>query len=378
MEKNNHDIEVLLMLLKAGLWPQTANGVSDMISDSVDYGNVLKLAEEQAVVGLLLAGLESLSVEQRPPKSLLLQCIGEVQMIESQNCAMNTFIEKLFIMLQKEGMEPVLMKGQGIAQCYEKPLWRSSGDVDLLLNDEDYERCKAFLLPKATSLESEFAYHKHQGMIMNGWPIEIHGRIRGLLTDRADRVLDEMQKDIFKSNKEGSKLFRYWKNGNVEVPLMAATEDTVYVFSHVLHHFFGGGIGLRQICDWCRLMWTYREDIDVVVLETRLHKMGMMTEWLAFAMLAVEWLGMPPESIPLYKSERKWKKKAGRIMEYIMDMGNFGHNRDESYRKKYPYLIMKIVSMWRHTVDNLRLMRIFPVDAIKVWWMLLRTGIREL
>lgn len=41
-----------------------------------------------------------------------------------------------------------------------------------------------------------------------------------------------------------------------------AEEDVVYVFAHILQHFFKGGIGLRQICDWCRLLYTYRDSLN--------------------------------------------------------------------------------------------------------------------
>ena len=51
--------------------------------------------------------------------------------------------------------------------------------------------------------------------------------------------------------------------------------DVVIVFTHFLHHFFIGGVGLRQICDWCRLLWTYRESLDRGLLESRIRKMGL-------------------------------------------------------------------------------------------------------
>ena len=80
--------------------------------------------------------------------------------------------------------------------------------------------------------------------------------------------------------------------------------DILLIFTHFLKHFYKGGIGLRQICDWCRLLWTYRDSIDVALLEQRLRKMGLMSEWKAFAALAVEYLGMPAES-PIYDSSKR-------------------------------------------------------------------------
>lgn len=55
-----------------------------------------------------------------------------------------------------------------------------------------------------------------------------------------------------------------------------------------------------------------------------------MSERHAFAALAVEWLGMPAESMPLYSSDKKWSRNAVRIISFVLKTGNFGHNRSLS------------------------------------------------
>ena len=64
------------------------------------------------------------------------------------------------------------------------------------------------------------------------------------------------------------------------------------MFTHILQHFYKGGIGLRQICDWCRLLWMYRTELDLAKLEGRLRRAGLMTAWKAFGAFSVEYLGM--------------------------------------------------------------------------------------
>ena len=189
------------------------------------------------------------------------------------------------------------MKGQGIAQCYEKPLWRSSWDVDLLLSDSNYEKAKSLLAPLATSVEEENKYTKHLGMIISGWEVELHGNLRSELSCKIDRGLDEITKDVFFGGN-----VRSWMNGKTQVFLMGPENDAIYVFTHILQHFFKGGIGLRQICDWCRLLWTYKESLNHDLIESRIRRMGLMAEWRVFAVMAVEYLGMPVEAMPLYHS----------------------------------------------------------------------------
>lgn len=103
--------------------------------------------------------------------------------------------------------------------------------------------------------------------------------------------------------------------------------------------------------------------------------MGLMSEWKAFAAVAVDWLGMPVEAMPLYYDSSRWKRKAKRIVSFIMETGNFGHNRDNSYFRKYSYVVRKTISLWRHTCDSVKRFFIFPVDSVRVWWRMFVGGI---
>ena len=91
--------------------------------------------------------------------------------------------------------------------------------------------------------------------------------------------------------------------------------------------------------------------------------MGLMTEWRTFGVLAVEYLGMPVETMPFYDSQ--YKVKGERVLERIMKSGNMGHNNDLSYRSKYTGLKYKFVALWRRIKDFAGFTMIFPVDAPK-------------
>ena len=49
--------------------------------------------------------------------------------------------------------------------------------------------------------------------------------------------------------------------------------------------------------------------------------------------------------------------------------------RDTSYLTRYPRLVRKAISFWRHTTDCARLIAIFPHDAVAVWWRTLVRGL---
>ena len=142
-------IEVFFALVRAGLWE---TDVKLAAYGEIDYETILRLAREQSIVGLVAAGLEHV-VDVKVPQMWALQFAGETIQIEQRNKEMNNFIAEIVDKMRNVGIYTLLVKGQGIAQCYDKPLWRSCGDVDLFLSDDNYEKAKAFLMPMASSVE---------------------------------------------------------------------------------------------------------------------------------------------------------------------------------------------------------------------------------
>lgn len=89
--------QALLSLARTGLWEICNNSNSEglKVKDPfvIDWPVVHRLASEQAVLGLVLAGLDHSEV--KPSQGLLLQWICEIQMQERQNKAMNAFLAEL-------------------------------------------------------------------------------------------------------------------------------------------------------------------------------------------------------------------------------------------------------------------------------------------
>lgn len=360
-------------LLRSGLW---GNGNPDIgIDGTADWQEVYQLATEQSVLGLILGGLECSNV--KPPQVSLLQWIGEVQMIEQRNKAMNAFIASLIERMRNADIYALLVKGQGVAQCYEKPLWRVCGDVDLFLSDSNYKKAKELLIPLATSVEKEYEGSKHLGMTIDGWVVELHGTLRCGLSSKIEKGLDEIKRAIFFEGK-----VRSWINGRTQVFLPNADEDVIYVFAHILQHFYKEGVGLRQICDWCRLIWTYKDSLNHELLESRIRKMGIVSEWKSFYNLASRYLGMPDLGSGLMVHDSRFDKKADRIMEFILKSGNMGHNRGswlmehDSWLSRQ-YVVRKTFSMGRRVGDLINHARIFPLDSMRFFPYMIFNGVRS-
>lgn len=355
---NFQERQIFYELLRTGLWEKETRL---SMYKGIDYTAIIQLAEDQSVVGLITAGLEYVQ-DIKVPQGLLLQFVGSTMQIEQRNKTMNGFVAYLIEVLRKNDVYAILVKGQGIAQCYEKPLWRSCGDIDLLLSDENYKKTKALLEQIADNSGKDTAKNTerlHQEYQISGWTVELHGTMHTNLSRKIDKDIDEVQREVFYGGH-----VRSWVNEKTQVFLPRADEDVIFVFTHILQHLFLEGIGLRQICDWCRLLWTYKDSLNHGLLESRLRKMGLMSEWRVFASLAVQYLGMPVEAMPLYNDNHSanLRKKAERLMGFVLEVGNFGHNREVEWSNGFK---RRSALIWHRITDTIKLSRVFPIDAPK-------------
>ena len=341
----NKNILAFLEIVRAGLWEKDAWLEQ---YGKIDFEVIYRLAGEQSVVGLVTAGFENIQ-DAKVPQEVILQCIGESLQMEQTNKAMNKFIEKLVGNMRSADVYTLLVKGQGVAQCYEKPLWRASGDIDLLLSDSNYKKAKELLLPLSTDNKPDERYSKHLGMNIDQWYVEIHGTLRTGLSGKIDEEVDAVQKDVFCGGN-----VRSWKNGETTVFLPSPDNDVFFVFTHFIKHFYKEGMNLRQICDWCRLLWTFKDSLNHELLETRIRKAGLLPEWKMFASLAVDYLGMPVEAMPLYNVRNK--KKAELISKHILKGMPYNVIRDTwAIAKIFPWNTLKFAPSIFLNVNGLKI-----------------------
>lgn len=345
-----------LTLVKAGLWDnsESVSGVGLSVSGS----DMLCLAEEQSVTGLVASGLDRLSACSLPLTEKLM-LLGKCQLIEHRNEAMNQFIAGLVVQLNKNGIYVLLMKGQGIAQYYEKPLWRTSGDIDFFFDIDGFYLAKSFFDIFSGQIGKEHLKNKNQLHIsyqLNGWTVELHGTMHTNLSKKIDKVIDSVQEVTFKNHEVS-----VWQNDKTGVLIPSADNHLIFIFTHFLKHFFQGGIGLRQICDWCRLLWVCKDVIDKELLYVRLSRMSLLSEWKTFGCFAVNYLGLPREAMPFY--EECYSKRSEKVLSYILETGSFGHNKDISYQRKQKGVLRKVTTFSRQVKDSCRLACIFPKDA---------------
>ena len=216
--------------------------------------NWLKLysfASRQTVLGLCFDGISRLGQEypdelKKNPiaRDLLMTWMGTAQQIHRQNMKVNAVASKLYSMLREDGLRCCILKGQGNALMYPHAYSRNPGDIDVWVNasrEQITEYAK-----KHFELGDDTRY-QHIETSVDGVPVELHffpctmnnplyhARLQKWFRRNAD-----LQCSHIVGLPDGA--------GDIAIPTTAF--NVVYQLTHLYHHFFDEGIGMRQIIDY--------------------------------------------------------------------------------------------------------------------------------
>ena len=354
-------------ILRKGLWGKSEVDTLCSVDEQV-WREVLWLSFSQTVAGIISDGLSNCS-QGVVPRPIAMKLISASVSTEHRNQQINAKIAQLIPEFVKAGVPVVVVKGQAIAQCYKNPFSRMPGDIDLIVKPEDYERAKTIIRGLSGEEGTDDSGVKHFAATVGDIEVEVHGTVHTSLSSKVNDMLDEMQAEVLADG--GSCV---WNCNGVDVKVPSADFDALYIFLHLLQHFFCGGLGLRQLGDMAMALHTHKGEIDEQKLIERLERMKLVSEWKAFITFLVNYLGLPEQEAPLY--DDKYTKQADRIWKYIRKTGNFGKNKSRRYGTNSSYLLRKAESLIRNTNSFADHIQLFPADSFKFFWYYFATGIR--
>ena len=324
----------------------------------MNWHELYSFASKQALLGLCFDGIERLGEEypeelKRNPigRELLMTWMGKAQQIRRQNMKVNAVAGKLFAMLREDGMRCCILKGQGNALMYPNPYSRNPGDIDVWIN-ASRERIMEYT-QKKFELGDDIRL-QHLETSLDGVPVELHffpcsmnNPIYHARLQKWFRRYADLQCSNVVGLPDGI--------GEIAIPTMAF--NVVYQLTHLYHHFFDEGIGMRQIIDY---YYVVNNDELLVIRDTLQRKLKHLGLWkFARAVMYVlhEALGLPEEKMIAPMDEKRGKL----LLAEILDGGNFGRHftkyagfTHQSMGKKY------FLKIWR----NMHFVRYYPAEAL--------------
>ena len=325
----------------------------------MNWQQLYSFVSKQAILGLCFEGIERLGKEypeelKRNPigRELLITWMGKAQQIRRQNMKVNAVVGKLFAMLRVDGMRCCILKGQGNALMYPNPYSRTPGDIDVWI-DASREMIMEYA-QKKFELGDDIRL-QHLETSLDGVPVELHffpcsmnnpiyhARLQKWFRRNAD-----LQCSNVVSLPDGA--------GDIAIPTTAF--NVIYQLTHLYHHFFDEGIGMRQIIDYYYVVSMLNVNCEMLTwLQKDLKHLGLWKFAGAVMYVLKEVLGLSEDKMIVPMDEKRGRL----LLAEILDGGNFGRHftkyagfTHQSMGKKY------FLKIWR----NMHFVRYYPAEAL--------------
>ena len=334
------------------------DNMSNVVAN-IDWQQMYYFASKQAILGLCFEGVERLGREYPDElklnpieRVLLMTWMAKTQQIRRQNMKVNVVASKLYSKFREDGLRCCFLKGQGNALMYPNPYSRTPGDVDVWVNASrkeitEYAKCHL-------KLDDDIRFH-HLETTMDGVLVELHF-FPGIMNNPIYHA--RLQKWFRRNADLQCSHIVGLPDGAGDIAIPTTAFNVVYQLTHLYHHFFDEGIGMRQIIDYYYVVSMLNVNCEMLTwLPKDLKHLGLWKFAGAVMYVLHEALGLSEEKMIAPMDEKRGKL----LLAEILNGGNFGQHftkyggfTHQSMGKKY------FLKIWR----NMHFVRYYPAEAL--------------
>ena len=193
-------------------------------------------------------------------------------------------------LMMKVGVPYVILKGSASAAYYPEPLFRTMGDVDILIARSDLQKVDAILCENGfhpmenNEHPCHLAYYRENYGAISTW--EVHWKANGVPNGKVGTKIEEYMADIIVNAER-----RQVSEGEYMVP--TAFHHGLVMLLHVASHLTNLGIGLRHLCDWAVFVAKFSDEEFCAMFEDKLKKVGLWRFAQLLTQLAMKYLHCP-------------------------------------------------------------------------------------
>lgn len=193
-------------------------------------------------------------------------------MVAEQTQRTAAFLD-IYRMLLHEDLHPIVMKGILCRQLYgEYCDHRPSGDEDLLVSVEDFEKVQQVLVENGyvpsydnvTSTQMEALQEMNYSNDQMGLSIDLHLGMVGAHSGLRQKMNEGFQNAFHNSREENIE--------GISITTMEYTEHLHFLIIHAFKHFTSGGFGIRLAMDILLYIQKYGQQCDWVNLQNALKE----------------------------------------------------------------------------------------------------------
>lgn len=307
---NKHQEQILNLLNLAIHGKKFSN-----LEEILDWNEVIKEGKAHEVSALIyssiygvkeLKGLVQNDLEEWK-KSTFITGISQISHFNQ--------VGKIFEIFNENEIDVIALKGLVVRDLYPKVEFRTMGDADILVHEEDLERVKELLISEGYELKEGADNHgAHLAFTHKKfWPIEVHWT---LINDDYFSVNKSFEKELWDRARDV-------RIGNSKVLALCNEDLVLHLCLHMGGHIIYGGFGLRQLCDLVLLVEKKGDSIDWTSFVLKVNECGAESFVYAIFKCCNKLFNM---SIPLEIEElnKVDNQIINKLIENIFNSGVFG------------------------------------------------------
>lgn len=290
-------------------------------SSNIDWEAVAKESRAQTVFSLAFNRYNELPIDDELAKKIKRSLMKHA--LSNTDCFKNhTYLHQL---MTKNGISYCAVKGAVSASYYPYPSLRDMGDVDFYVHPNDIAKARE-IFEKEGFVFDKVNHPSHLSMQNGKKCFEMHFKPVAYQEGWVGDIFEEYWSDI----RESSLLY--------ESNLSTFYRPSVFLhgfilLTHLQHHLFHEGVGLRHFLDWALFVDSLSNDEFLEIFEEKLKRIGLFRLAQLLSLGAVKNMNMQ------YKA---WMgddyETADELLEDIIYGGNFGRkDRQRSYEGMFIY-----------------------------------------
>ena len=341
-------------LMRAALWGRPVE-----FDGNLDWEGIMHIARHHATDTLVADVASRLGEGLQPPAAMLQEMKAAMRFYFINHLELKRILISVVTALRSVGIEPVLLKGFGLARLYPNPDLRQFGDIDMFVGiDRFHEACAVLRsLPGCYNWGEEVEVGRHYNIEFGRHPLEVH---------RLSADVVDPEELAFYTGIEREGLMEHPQHVDFEgFDLVVPSKEFVvfFTFFHAWHHFTTSGVGWRQLSDVAMALHAYHRQFDTAKLRSWLVTMHLLEPWQAFGWLMVEYLGLLKDEMPFY--DASCRRRASRLYDRVMAEGNFRRPNRFKRRKPKGRVVQKAHSFIGIFVDFFHHVKVFPAQAFR-------------
>ncbi len=282
---NNRTEEIFLSLVRLGISANSSGRIAyNDNSQPIDWESIEALATQHGLSAVVVDGVERLPKDQRPPKALLLQWIGEVlQAFEYRYELYCRTISEMASFYNEHCFKMMVLKGYACSLDWPKPEHRPCGDIDIWQFGKSQEADA--LLAQEKGIKVDKSHHHHTVFDWSGFMVENHYDFINVHHHKSNVEFEKILKEQADDDSHVVEVY------GEKVYLPSSNLHALFLLKHIMIHFAAEGVSLRQLIDWGFFVKANGKDVDWKMVLDVLERFGMKDLFNIINDICVEDLG---------------------------------------------------------------------------------------